>query len=53
MLSHQLGVNVITNAVKSMDSRFGLAIYTLDTNELKEEFAPIATSLITNDDVFV
>ena len=50
MFYYGLGADVISAALASVDSRYGVNIYILDTIALKAEFAPMATLITTNTD---
>lgn len=50
MFYYGLGASTISAALESMDSRYGVNIYILDTIALKAEFAPMATLITTNTD---
>ena len=50
MFAARLGASVIETAAKSMDTRYGINVYTLDTASTRIDFAPFITSITTDGD---
>lgn len=53
MLASKLGVNVIETVAKSIDVRYGINVYTLDTASDRITFAPFITSITTDSDSYI